>query len=612
MVRLICVEEKKADCVPDGKCLSVEHKKAPGASGPALKEREGLLGQKPLAEGALVEAKDDRGDRQRGQGHAGHETHRGAGGAGVGFAFEHGRGPGFEVGGFDPAEVVVDRDHHADDGDGEEGVESGFEGGDEDEELAHEAGQRGDAGERAESDREDRAEEGVRLGEAGVVFEILIGVVGACDVGHHAEDGEGRQQVGEEVEVNRTGGEGLAAGGDDRDEQVAGVRNTGEADEAFHVVLRQRGEVAEEDRRDGHHGQHRHREEIIRAEDALGEDEEDGETGGLGGDGEERGDRGRSALVNVGYPDLKRHGTDFEGDTGEDEHDADGGEEVTWVFLQENAEGVEVHRFGGGAGERRVTGDAVEEDDAEEQDAGAERAGDQVFEAGFERQRARAEVGDEDVETDGDGFEGDEEKDEVVALREEHHRGGDDHRDGEELDLRHLLLREGDHAEDAHEDRREHEEAAHELAFLRVKEEAVEGLVRGERRTVEKVPREAEQESELADDGQRGDHGVVFLRQENFQHEKEERETAEGNLGGDGRPAVVGGGLDEFGRHGQKGERKNGVEVGQRVHRARTQRSRRAVGVREIKSVRKSLESEVGNSVFSVSELCALCVEDRI
>jgi hypothetical protein len=500
----------------------------------------------------LVEAEDDRGDGQGSQRHASHEAHRGAGGPGVGLAFEHGRGPGFEVGGFDPAEVIVDGNHHADDGDGDEGVESSFEGGDKDEELAHEAGQRGDTRERTESDGEDRAEEGMRLGEAGVVFEVLVGVVGTGDVGHHAEDGERCQQVGEEIKVNRTGGEGLAAGGDDRDEQVTGMRNAGEADEALHVVLGERGEVAEEDGRDGHHGEHRHREEIIRAEDALGEDEEHRETGGLGGDGEERGDRGRRALVNVGNPDLEGDGADLEGDTGEDEHDADGGEEVLGVGFEEHAEGVEVHRFGGGAGERRVAGDSVEEDDAEEQDAGAERAGDQVFEAGFEGQRARAEIGDEDVETDGDGFEGDEEEDEVVALREEHHRGGDDHRDGEELDLRHLLLREGDHAEDAHEDRREHEEAAHELAFLRVAEESVERLVGRDGGAVEEVPCEAEEEPELADNGQRGNHGVVFLRQENFQHEEEEREAAEGNLGGDGRPFVgLGSDLKKFGRHGR-------------------------------------------------------------
>ena len=57
---------------------------------------------------------------------------------------------------------------------------------------------------RAEAEGEDEREERAVLGEAGVVIEFLIGVVGASDVGHHAKHGERGEQVGEEVEINRT------------------------------------------------------------------------------------------------------------------------------------------------------------------------------------------------------------------------------------------------------------------------------------------------------------------------------------------------------------------------------------------------------------------------
>ena len=74
---------------------------------------------------------------------------------------------------------------------------------------------------------------------------------------------------------------------------------------------------------------------------------------------------------------------------------------------------AEVHRAGG----------AVNPGDAVNEEAGAERAEDEVFHAGFERADVAAHVGDEDVEGDGDEFERDEGSGEILGGGEEHHAG---------------------------------------------------------------------------------------------------------------------------------------------------------------------------------------------
>ena len=47
------------------------------------------------------------------------------------------------------------------------------------------------------------------------------------------------------------------------------------------------------------------------------------EAGGLGADGEERGDGGGRALIDIGNPDLHRHGADLEAEADHDEGDAE-------------------------------------------------------------------------------------------------------------------------------------------------------------------------------------------------------------------------------------------------------------------------------------------------
>ena len=53
-----------------------------------------------------------------------------------------GLAPGLEEGRFDPTEIVVDRNDDTDNRDGEQAVQAGLEGRDEDEEFTHEPNER--------------------------------------------------------------------------------------------------------------------------------------------------------------------------------------------------------------------------------------------------------------------------------------------------------------------------------------------------------------------------------------------------------------------------------------------------------------------------------------
>jgi len=361
---------------------------------------------------------------------------------------------------------------------------------------------------------------------------------------HHAEDGHRGQQVGEEVEEDGTDRHRLVERGHHAEQQVAGVRHAGQAHEAFDVVLRECGEIAEEDRGGGDQREDRGDERLVGAEDGVRQQEEQREAGGLGGDGEKRGHgRGRT-LIDIGHPDLEGHRADLEGHAAEHERDADGGEQVVGIEREELRERREAKRIAGVADQCRVARRAVQQRDAEEQDRRAEPAGDQVFQAGFLRERAGAEVAHEDVESDGDRLQRHEEQHEMVGLHEQHKRRRDHEHDVEKLHARQLLLRERDRAQEADEQRGEHEEQTHELAGGGVVQQAVEGV------DAEAGLEPYEQAGEDADlRGHRDDRDeiVVLLGQQHLQGEQREREHAEHQLGHDGHPEIVGGGVLEVG-----------------------------------------------------------------
>ena len=84
-------------------------------------------------------------------------------------------------------------------------------------------------------------------------------------------------------------------------------------------------------------------------------------------------------------------------------------------------------------------GGAVNPGDAVNEEAGAERAEDEVFHPGFERADVAAHVGDEDVEGDGDEFERDEGSGEILGGGEPHHAGAGE--DGQAVELAGAVFR---------------------------------------------------------------------------------------------------------------------------------------------------------------------------
>ena len=199
--------------------------------------------------------------------------------------------------------------------------------------------------------------------------------------------------------------------------------------------------------------------------------------------------------------------------------------------------------------QERIARHAVEERDAKEKDGGTEGAQDQVLEPRLERGRARAEIADEDVESDRERLERDEEHHEIVALDEEHHRGGHHQDDDVEFQGRRRAARQVHPGEQEDQDRGEEEEDAHRLAAERGMEQAVEhrdAEIGG--MEMKQHPRE---HHDFPEDGHGRDRQAGALRQHDFQDEEEERQAAQRQLGADGAPRVAGGELLEEGEvHG--------------------------------------------------------------
>ncbi len=316
-------------------------------------------------------------------------------------------------------------------------------------------------------------------------------------------------------------------------------------------MLGERGQVAEQQGRPRHERQDRHREPGVGRERA-GQHQQHDEPGGLRADREEGRDRRGRPLVDVGHPDLEGKRADLEGDAGQHQHDADAGEEVMRVRGEEAAERVEVHPRRRVLGQHGIAGDAVEQDNAEKQDGGAQRAHDQVLQAGLERRRAAAEVAHEDVESDRHRLERHEQHHEVVALRQEHHRGGDHQDDVVELGPGHALPRQADGPQQAGQHGGEQEEHPHDLALVRVVQQAVEGVALDEADA--EAQQLAGQDGQHAEERDARQRGVERLGQHDLEDEQRQGQAAEQHLGEDGHPVVAGGeGLEGGEIHGAGG-----------------------------------------------------------
>ena len=130
-------------------------------------------------------------------------------------------------------------------------------------------------------------------------------------------------------------------------------------------------------------------------------------------------------MVDVGDPELEGGGGDFETEGDEDEAEAE----------EEGGGGglVEEGKFGRNGGEVELSGHAVDPRDAVDEEPGREGAEDEEFGAGFEAVLVAAEVGDEDVEGDGDQLERDEDHHEVDGGGHPHEAGAGEDGEGVEF-----------------------------------------------------------------------------------------------------------------------------------------------------------------------------------
>ena len=138
---------------------------------------------------------------------------------------------------------------------------------------------------------------------------------------HAGKHTERHHQIDRDIDENAL--HPLLGAGGETDQGKADMADAAIGQEAFDVALADRGERTEQHRgdRDEHH-------DLLPLARPLPErlvEDADGERHGrdLGGGGEEGGDRGGSALVDVGRPHVEGHGGELEGEACGDEHQAD-------------------------------------------------------------------------------------------------------------------------------------------------------------------------------------------------------------------------------------------------------------------------------------------------
>jgi len=233
---------------------------------------------------------------------------------------------------------------------------------------------------------------------------------------------------------------------------------------------------------------------------------------------------------------VEGEGAELEGDAAEDEGHAREGERRDRAGLGLRGEGRadlrEVERVGH-AGNRAER--AVDEDDAHEEQGGAEAARDQVFHAGLERGLAAAQVADEHVEADGGRLQREEERDEVVRLREQHERGGHDQQDVMVVGHRGVAVAQEAFGQETGQQCREQEDHAHARQREVLAEQAREGL--RVRRQRPRTPAEGHDgdERQAGARGQ-GDQRAQPFRQEHRLQQAEQRKPGHGEFRQDGRP----------------------------------------------------------------------------
>ena len=136
----------------------------------------------------MIDPEDHRGYCECTQSYAQRPLHCRVSRAVLGFTFEQRCPPGLKVGGLDPPEIVVDRNHDPDDCDRQQWVESRSERGDENEQFPDKTSQWGNTRKLAETNRQYQAKKRTLLGETGIMIQLLISIIFARHMCHHAKD----------------------------------------------------------------------------------------------------------------------------------------------------------------------------------------------------------------------------------------------------------------------------------------------------------------------------------------------------------------------------------------------------------------------------------------
>src|SRR6266567_7131881 len=198
---------------------------------------EGILGEP--REGLRIQPGGESDKHGDGEGHSLRAGHDGTGRfAGL-----------LEPGVHDDAEVIVERGNDVQNGkDGEHGMVR-LDQRKENEILAHEAGGRRDARERKHEDEEQDGRGGAALVETVQVVELFANDALLAKDDDYGKSAGGHEDVGKQV-VGNSGESGFVPG-NESEEDVADVRDGGIREEALHVGLRERSEVAPSERSNG-------------------------------------------------------------------------------------------------------------------------------------------------------------------------------------------------------------------------------------------------------------------------------------------------------------------------------------------------------------------------
>ena len=305
--------------------------------------------------------------------------------------------------------------------------------------------------------------------------------------------------------------------------------DTGVGEQALEIFLRQCGKVPDEKGQESDRAKNDSHlsDESITGQKRRNEAQENEKSRGLGTDGKECCDRGRSALVNIRNPKVKRSSAHFESEGDKDERK--GKECGRGIYIGRGKrflDAIELH----GSRDSEKPGEAVDEE------GGRESAEDEILHSRFQRSHIPPEIGHHDVEGNRDGFQRDKNTDEVVGRSHPHEAGAGEH--GERKKFAQTRLRMGilfgtrrlrDH--DRRVDRRheEDQEGCDDRDPLEVERETVPRLVELPEDSVGRLgPFHREKKPEdhgETDHSEPGDGPLVFEFHEGIDHQHDETES---------------------------------------------------------------------------------------